>query len=167
VAAALVAGAGSARAEVIQLLDNTQVAGKILHYYEGVFQIETAGGNKVEVPRDKIKSITFQLPPPRPELSTPEKTFSRWNDAVAKGDVARIVDCYALMYQGLIAAQLSQSDEELKKMQREVEGTRFQVKGTKVNGDSATLKVQRSKGDDVMTAELHLVRENGEWKLTP
>src|SRR5690242_20603576 len=93
---------GVARAEVLQLLDNTQVAGKILHYYDGVFQVETAGGTRVDVPRDKLKSITFQLPPPRPEFSTPEKTFNRWNEAMRKGDASRIVDCYALMYQGLL-----------------------------------------------------------------
>jgi hypothetical protein len=59
------------------------------------------------------------------------------------------------------------SGDELKKMQKEIEGTRFDLKGTKVTGDSAALKVQRSKGDDVMTAEIHLVLENGEWKMTP
>src|SRR5215831_8332181 len=95
--------AAPVRAEVLQLLDNTQVAGKILHYYDGVFQVETAGGGKVDVPRDKIKSITFQLPPPRAELSTPEKTFHRWHEALVKGDVPRLLDCYALMYQGLLA----------------------------------------------------------------
>jgi len=156
----------SARAEVIQLLDNTQVAGKILHYYDGVFQVETAGGNKVDVPRDKVKSITFKLPPPRAEFSSPEKTFNRWREAVQKGDLARVVDCYALMYQGLLSAQL-QPGEEFKKMQKELEGTRFDVKGAKVTGDNASLKVQRTKGDDVMTAEIHLVLENGEWKMTP
>src|SRR4051794_29604445 len=61
-ACALLAVAAPARAEVIQLVDNTQVAGKILHYYDGVFQVEAAGGQKVDIPRDKIKSITFKLP---------------------------------------------------------------------------------------------------------
>ncbi len=159
--------ASPCRAEVIQLLDKTQVSGKILHYFDGVFQVETAGGQKVDVPRDKVKSITFQLPPPRAEFSTPEKTFQRWHEALGKGDVGRLVDCYALMYQGLLGAQMSQSPDELKKMQKDIEGTRFDVKGSKVTGDTATLKVQRTKGDDVMTAELHLVLENGEWKMTP
>jgi hypothetical protein len=132
-----------------------------------VFQVETAGGQHIDVPRDKVKSITFKLPPPRAELSTPEKTFARWRDAVAKGDAARIVDCYALMYQGMLAQQLASSESELKKMQKEVEGTRFEVKASKVSGDQATLKVQRSKGDDVATADITLVLENGEWKMTP
>jgi hypothetical protein len=162
---ALLCAALTAHAEEIQLLDNTRVSGKILHYYDGVFQVETAGGQKLDLPREKVKTITFKLPPPRGEFSTPEKTFNRWRDALTKGDAQRVVDCYALMYQGLLAAQMA--PDEFKKMQKEVEGTRFDVKGAKVTGDQATLKVQRTKGDDVMTAEIHLVLENGEWKMTP
>jgi len=166
-ALATLLAAPAARAEVLQLLDNSQVAGRILHYYDGVFQIETAGGSKLDVPRDKIKSITFQLPPPRPELSTPEKTFHRWHDALQKGDLGRVIDCYALMYQGLLAAQLAPSGDEFKKMQKEIEGTKFEIKASHVTGDSATLKVQRTREGDVMTADIRLVLENGEWKMTP
>jgi hypothetical protein len=159
--------AAPARAEVIQLLDNTQVSGKILHYYDGVFSVEVSGGQKVELPTSKIKAITFKLPPPRAELATPEKTFARYKEALLKNDMNKVIDCYALMYQGMLAAQLGQAGDELKKMQREVEGTKFEIKGSKVSGPSATLKVQRSKGEDVETAEIHLVLENGEWKMTP
>jgi hypothetical protein len=159
--------AGPARAEVFQLLDNTQVSGKIVHFYEGQFAVELPGGQKVELPVGKIKSITFKLPPARAEFSTPEKTFQRYKDALLKNDMARVIDCYALMYQGLMSAQLGQaSTEELKKMQREVEGTRFEIKGSKISGANATLKVQRVKGDDTETTELRLVLENGEWKMT-
>ncbi len=159
--------AANARAEVIQLLDNTQVAGKLVHFYDGVFVIETSDGNKIELPTSKIKSITFKLPPARPELSSPEKTFNRWRDAVTKGDAAKIIDCYGLMYQGVVGQQLSQSADALKAMQHEVQGVKFEIKGSKISGSSATLKVQRQKGDDVETAEIHLVLENGEWKMTP
>jgi hypothetical protein len=156
-----------ARAEVIQLLDNTQVAGKILHFYEGVFAIETAQGQKLELPITKIKSITFKLPPARAEFSTPEKTFARYKDALVKSDIPKVIDCYGLMYQGMVAQQLPQSPDELKKMQKEFEGTRFEIKASKISGNNATLKVQRTRGEDVETAEIHLVLENGEWKMTP
>jgi hypothetical protein len=159
--------ATGARAEIIQLLDNTQLNAKILHYYDGVFHLETAGGEKVELPVAKIKSITFKLPPPRAEFSTPEKTFARYKDALVKSDFNKVIDCYALMYQGMLAAQLGQSGDELKKMQRDIEGMKFEIKGSKVSGSTATLKVQRSKGEDVETAEIRLVLENGEWKMTP
>jgi hypothetical protein len=154
------------RGEVIQLLDNTQINGKILHFYDGVFEIETGGGQKMELPTNKIKSITFKLPPARPEFSTPEKTFGRYREALSKADLGKVIDCYALMYQGMLQQQLQQGDD-LKKMQKEFEGTKFEVKGSKITGPSAVLKVQRSKGDDVETAEIHLVLENGEWKMTP
>ena len=141
-----------ARAEVIQLLDNTQVSGKILHYYEGVFALEVSGGQKVDIPTPKIKQITFKLPPPRPEFSTPEKTFQRYKDALVKNDMQKVIDCYALMYQGMLASQIGQAGDELSKMQKEVQGMKFEVKGSKISGNSATLKVQRSKGEDVETA---------------
>ncbi len=167
-AAALFALAQPARAEVIQLIDNTQLSGKIVHFYEGTFAIETSDGQKVELPTTKIKSITFKLPPARAEFSTPEKTFQRYKDALAKNDMTKMIDCYALMYQGVMAAELSHAtDDQRKKMQSEMAGTKLEVKSSKVSGNSATLKVQRTKGDEVETADVRLVLENGEWKLTP
>src|SRR5512140_2806732 len=66
-----------ANAEIIEFLDKTKMNAKIVHYYDGVYSVESQGST-VKVPREKIKSITFQLPAPRPEFSTPEKTFERW-----------------------------------------------------------------------------------------
>ena len=103
-AAALFALAAPARAEVIQLIDNTQVSGKIVHFYDGTFAVETSDGQKVELPTAKIKTITFKLPPARAEFSTPEKTFARYKDALVKNDITKLIDCYALMYQGVMAA---------------------------------------------------------------
>jgi hypothetical protein len=163
----LLSAASPARAEVLQLLDNTQVSGKILHFYDGVFAVETSGGQKIDEPASKLKSITFKLPPARAEFSTPEKTFTRYKDALIKNDMQKVIDCYALMYQGMLAAQMGQSSDDLKKMQKEVEGMKFEIKGSKITGPNATLKVQRTKGDDVETAEIRLVLENGEWKMTP
>src|SRR5687768_3972959 len=121
----LLFAAAPARAEVIQLLDNTQVSGKIVHFYDGVFAIETAGGQKVDIPTNKIKQITFKLPPPRAEFSTPEKTFHRYKDALVKNDMPKVIDCYALMYQGMMAAQVGQAGDEMAKMQKEVQGMKF------------------------------------------
>ncbi len=156
-----------AHAEIIQLLDNTQVVGKLVHFYDGVFEVETSAGEKLQLPTGKIKSITFKLPPPRAELSSPEKTFARYKDALVKNDMNRVIDCYALMYQGMLASQLGQAGDELKTMQKEAEHTKFDIKGQKISGPNAVLKVQRTRGDDVETAEVRLVLENGEWKMTP
>jgi hypothetical protein len=167
-AASLIGLAQPARAEVIQLIDNTQVSGKIVHYYDGTFAVETSDGQKVELPTSKIKTITFKLPPARAEFSSPEKTFARYKDALVKNDINKLIDCYALMYQGVMAAELGRTtDEQRKKIQSEIAGTKLEIKSQKVTGSSATLKVQRAKGDEVETADLHMVLENGEWKLTP
>jgi hypothetical protein len=164
---AILAAPALGHAEVIELLDKTKIAGTIEHFYDGIFVIET-GGTKIQMPREKIRSITFKLPPPRAEFSTPEKAFNRWRDAVLQANIPRVIDCYALMYQGMLAYQLGESDKEVfAKMKKEVEGTRFIVKETKVKGDTAVIKVQRKRGDDSDTGELRFVRENGEWKLLP
>jgi hypothetical protein len=164
----LALGPSAAHAEVIELLDKTKMNGKIVHFYDGVYTIET-NGQSVKLPREKIRSISFQLPPSRPEFSTPEKTFERWRKALTDGAVERAIECYALVYQGMLAKQMGLGETEggIKKMQKEIEGTKFQVKGSSTKGDSATLKVLRQKGDESDTGEIAFVRENGEWKMLP
>ena len=160
--------AGTARAEVIELLDKTKMNGKVIHFYDGVYTIE-AGGQTMKLPKEKIKSISFTLPAPRPEFSTPEKTFDRWRKAMNEGSTEKIIDCYALMYQGMLATQMGigQGSDGLKKMQKEFEGTKFEIKGASTKGDTAMLKVRRQKGEDTDTGEIAFVKENGEWKMLP
>ena len=168
VVAALLALAAPARAEVIELLDKTKMNAKIVHYYDGVYTVET-NGQTVKLPKEKIRAISFQLPPARPEFSTPEKTFDRWRKAMSDGAAERLVDCYALMYQGVLATQmgLGKESDGFKKMQKEVEGTKFEIKGTSTKGETAMLKVERKKGDETETGEVAFVKENGEWKMLP
>jgi hypothetical protein len=158
--------AAQARAEVIELVDKTKINGKIVHYYDGVYSIETQG-NTMKVPREKIRSITFQLPAARAEFSSAEKTFERWRKALVDGDMEKAIDCYALMYQGMLASHLGQASDGIKQMKKEIEGTKFTVKGSSVKGETATLKVLRQKGEDSETGEIAFVRENGEWKMLP
>jgi hypothetical protein len=155
-----------AHAEVFELLDKTKMNGKLVHYYDGVFTIEAQGQN-VKIPREKLKSISFQLVPARPEFSTPEKTFERWRKALVEGNMEKVIDCYALMYQGVLAMQMGQAAEGLKKMQKEVEGTKFTIKNSTTKGDTATLKISRQKGDESDTGDVVFTRENGEWKMLP
>jgi hypothetical protein len=165
---ALTAFAGAGRAETIELVDKTKLNAKIIHFYDGVYTVE-AGGQSMKLPKEKIRSISFQLPPARAEYSTPEKTFERWNKALAEGSVERAIDCYALVYQGMLAKQMGLGEAQggLKKMQKEIEGTKFSIKGSSVKGDVATLKVLRQKGDESDTGEIAFTRENGEWKMLP
>ena len=157
-----------ARAETVELVDKSKLNAKIIHYYDGVYTVE-ANGQTMKVPKERIRSISFQLPPARPEFSTPEKTFERWRKALVEGNGDKAIDCYSLMYQGMLAAQmgLGQAQEGIKKMQKEFEGTKFQIKDSKIKGETATLKVLRQKGDESDTGEVAFVRENGEWKMLP
>jgi hypothetical protein len=164
--AALLLATAAARAEVIELLDKTKMSVKILHFYDGVYSVE-AQGQTVKIPKEKIKSITFQMPAPRAEFSTPEKVFERWRKALTEGNLDKVIDCYALMFQGMLAMQVGQVEGGLKKMQKEVEGTKFTLKGSTSKGDTATLKVTRQKGEDSETVDIPFVRENGEWKMLP
>ena len=168
VATALVLAAGVARAETIELVDKTKLNAKIVHYYDGIYTVET-NGQTMKLPREKIRAISFQTPPARPEFSTPEKTFDRWRKALTEGASEKVIDCYALMYQGMLATQmgLGQAQDGMRKMQKEIEGTKFQIKESKTKGDTATLKVLRQKGDESDTGEVAFVRENGEWKMLP
>src|SRR5262245_26997037 len=167
-AAGLLLVAGTARAEVIELLDKTKMNGKVIHYYDGVYTIE-AGGQTMKLPKDKIRSISFTLPAPRAEFSTPEKTFERWRKALTDGTMDKAIDCYAMVYQGVVAKQMELGEAKggIKQMKKEIEGTKFQIKGSSTKGDSATLKVLRQKGDESDTGEIAFVRENGEWKMLP
>jgi hypothetical protein len=170
VALALVLGLGIpaiARAEIFQLVDNTRINGDLVHFYDGVLTIKTAGGELLKLPREKVKGITFKLPPSRPAYSTPEKTFDLWRGAILKGNFPQVIECYALMYQGMLAQQMGEKNEEFSKLQNEVKSTRFTVKGSEKKGDTAVLKISRKKGDDVETAALNFVLENGEWKMRP
>jgi hypothetical protein len=172
ISAALAVASGlfamTARAEVIELLDKTKMNGKVIHFYDGVYTIE-AGGQTMKLPKDKIKSISFTLPAPRAEFSTPEKTFDRWRKALTEGAMDKAIDCYALVYQGMLAKQMELGEAKggIKQMRKEIEGTKFQIKGASTKGDSATLKVLRQKGDESDTGEIAFVRENGEWKMLP
>jgi hypothetical protein len=160
--------ANAASAEVVELLDGTKMAGTIIHYFEGVYTIDMPDGARVKLPKEKIKSIRFELPPPRAEFSTPEKTFDVWKKAISGGNLEAAVDCYALMYQGVVAEEMSGAGADgIKAMKEEMAKTKFTIKETKTKGDTATLKVVRAYGDDVQTAELSFVKENGEWKMRP
>ena len=50
-AALIVLYRAGARAEVVQLVDNTQLSGKIVHFYDGNFAVETTNGQKSSADR--------------------------------------------------------------------------------------------------------------------
>jgi len=40
----------------------------------------------------------------------------------------KVIDCYALWYQGMLATQMGQATDSLKKTQKEIEGAKFTIK---------------------------------------
>lgn len=164
----LLAYASPASGEIIELLDGTKINGTIVHYFEGVYSIDVPEGERIKIPKEKIKKILFELPPPRAAFSTPEKTFNVWKKAMEEGDIDAAVDCYALMYQGMVFGEMaSLGTDGLKAMKEEIKKTKFTIKNTTTRGNTALLKVTRSYGDDVQTAEISFIKENGEWKMKP
>lgn len=155
-----------AAGEVIELIDKTKMNAKVVHFYDGIYSVDSQG-QTLKIPKEKIRSITFQMPAPRPEFSTPEKTFERWRKSLAEGNLERVIDCYALVFQGMLSMQLGQVSDGLKKMQKEIEGTKFNLKGSTIKADNATLKVARQKGEESETVDIPFVRENNEWKMLP
>ena len=50
--------ARTARAETIELLDKTKLNAKIIHYYDGVYTVES-GGQTIKLPKEKIRAISW------------------------------------------------------------------------------------------------------------
>lgn len=169
--AGTVSAAPDARAEVVQLLDDTRIYGTVLHYYDGELTVETAGGTRVKLPTEKVKSIRFKLPKPRPEFSSPRKTFNRWKQTLLKGDLQAHIGCYAMMYQMMMTNMMgAMSKDEFQKMIAGHKRTRYEIRGVRRKGKNmAFLKVAaRLPGSRrAQMGELLFVRENGEWKLVP
>ena len=132
----VIAATSAQAGQVIELLDKTKVAGEIVHFYDGVLTVGPADGN-VKFPQDKIRRIVFDLPKPRAAFSTPQKTH-KWKNALKKGNMGEVIDCYALMFQGMLASQMGGGEEMIKQMKKEIAGTVFTIKNTKQKGDRAT-----------------------------
>ena len=78
----------------------------------------------MKLPKDKIRSISFSCRAPRAEFSTPEKTFDRWRKALTDGAMDKAIDCYALVYQGMLAKQMELGEAKggIKQMRRRSRG---------------------------------------------
>lgn len=157
-----------AAAETITLVDGTKMNGEIVHSYRGEYTIKTADGNEVVLDEAKIKSISFEAPKAREIYGTPEKTLEAWRTATLSGDERGMLDAYALMYQGMVAAEMDAMDFKGKsQMIADVTSTKFTVKDKKVEKTKATLTVEQEKDGEKRTGDIRFVLENGEWKMTP
>ena len=163
---ALLAVGLAAHAETVELLDGTKMTAKLVHYYDGVFTFEVAG-QTTKVPQEKIRSIVFELPQPRAEFGTPKKTFDQWQAAFKARDFKRMIECYALMYQGMAAKQFeSLTAEQKAEMWKQAATLDLKWESVEIKGEQAAAKIQ-AKGEKAKFGGLNFVRENGEWKMTP
>ncbi|MCB9555950.1 MAG: hypothetical protein H6707_07590 [Deltaproteobacteria bacterium] len=151
----------------IQLVDNTEIVGKLLHFYDGVATIELPNKSRMRLPLEKIRAMRFRLPKPRAELSTPKKAFTRLKQAALRGDIQTYVDCHSAYYQMLLnhqvqAATPAKFAQQLKQQWGDATLT---ILNTEVKGAMAVIKVRRKQGNDSQDGELRFVRENNEWKM--
>ncbi len=158
----------TAKAEIITLLDDSKIYGKIIHYFDGVLTIRSSDDVDLKLPAEKIKRIDFELPKPDPAFSKPQKTFQRYREALAKGDFEKLIDCFALQYQTMMMHQIgSMTLEDVNNMRQAVTKTRFKVISTRFKKNMAFMTVAQTHGDETARAEIQFVRENGEWKMIP
>lgn len=166
--ATLLAVASPCKAEIITLVDDSKVYGKIVHYYDGTLTIQAANDVELKLPVEKVKSIRFKLPKPRPEFATPAKTFKKYQRALAKGRIQQLIECFSLQYQTMMMHQLAaMSLKDLNQMRQAVKSTSFKIKSTKYKGDVAFLLVEQTQGNRSVTAKIQFVKENEEWKMVP
>ncbi|MCC6749624.1 MAG: hypothetical protein IT371_18305 [Deltaproteobacteria bacterium] len=164
----LISWASTARGDqIVELVDHTKIVGSLLHYYDGVMTVQLPNGSKVRLPDQKILKLHFKLPKPRPELSTPQKSFQRLRQAAVKGDLTTYVDSHSAYYQMFLTHQIEVATPPkfVKQLQQEWGSVQLEVVDTKVTGASAVMKVRRKKGTDAQEGELRFVKENSEWKM--
>lgn len=156
-----------AAAETITLIDGTKLSGEIVHVYRNEYSVRIDDKEAV-IPRSKIASIEFALPEARAAYSTPEKTFRLWEQALRADDRRGFVECYALMYQGVVQNQMeAMTAESRTRLKDDMAATSFDVLDVTVKESKAVLKARRVFKDEKQTVTVNFVRENGEWKMTP
>ena len=162
-----VALAGSARGDVVVLLDGTQIHADLVHFYDDTFTLSVAG-QLTKVAKSKVRSIQFALPAPRSVFATPRKTFDEWQAALQARDIQRMIECYALVYQAMAAKEFETlADKDKESMWQQAQGMRLKWKSVEVRGAQAVAEIQAARGKETVSGKLNFVKENGEWKMTP
>lgn len=153
--------------EVVILTDNTKIVAKVEHFYDGMLTLKLPGGTAMQLPVAKVKRIEFQLPKPRPEFATPQKAFDRLRKAALKGDLETYIDCHSAYYQMFLGHQVSISTPKkfASRLKQEWGAIQLEVLETKVENDTAVMKVRRKQGDNAQDGEMRFVKENNEWKM--
>jgi len=162
----MVAAACFCHGEIIELIDGTKMSGTITHAYVQAVEIKCEGGELLVLQLQKIRSVTFAKPVPKPEFATPEKSFEHFLSLMRQGNVEKTVNCYRLMYQKMISEEIAgMSPADKAGMQEAMVKTEFRIGKAVIEGNKARLPVWQKTDGKEQQAEVVLVRENGEWKL--
>lgn len=94
----------------------------------------------------------------------PDKVAVKFLEAMADGDFDKAAEYAAKDTKPMIKmmAGMPNAKEEAKK---ECEGVKYKAVDTKINGDKATVKVEKTKDGHTVTDDIDLVKEDGDWKV--
>ncbi|MFH1706955.1 MAG: hypothetical protein ABIF71_03440 [Planctomycetota bacterium] len=162
----VLAAAGAAWGEVVELVDGTRMSGTIVHAYGNAIELKGEGGEVLVLHLDKVRAIAFTRVQPRPEPASPEKTFAYYTEQVRQGKIVETIGCFRLMYQKMMAEQIAGMREaDRAQMQEEMVKTDYVIGEAAVTGLTAKLKVTRKAGGEEEAAEIPFVKEEGEWRM--
>ena len=168
----LAASAAAAHAETVTLADGTQVNGDLVRADAKGVDLKTADGKKLHLDKAKVRAIRFgdgvAAASPRAIYGTPEATIDTWRKAAIAADDAGMIEAYASPYQAEVKHELDAMNfVDREQLLADVGATSFDVKNVAMGKDEATVTVAQTKDGETRTGDLHLVLENGEWKMTP
>ncbi len=93
----------------------------------------------------------------------PDSVAVKFLDSFADGDFEAAAEYASKDAKPLFAMMASMPKEE--KEGNELKGCSFEVVETKIDGDTAKVKIKATKDGKSETEDLDLVKEDGEWKV--
>ena len=173
--ATLLLASAAAHAETITLADGTQVEGLVVRADAKSVDVKTNDGKKLHLDKGKIRAIAFDAATasataaaPRAIYATPTATLDTWRKAAIAADDAGMIEAYATPYQAEAKHELdTMGFVDREHMLADVAATTFDVKNVAMDAREATVTVAQTKDGETRTGDIHLVLENGEWKMTP
>ena len=89
----------------------------------------------------------------------PDKVVMDFVDAMREGKVEKAVECVAKDWKEKVGSLVITEEE------RKAEFSGVKVLETKVDGDTAKVKIEHSRNGKTTTDEISLVKEDGDWKI--
>ena len=94
----------------------------------------------------------------------PDKVAVKFFEAMADGDFDKAAE-YASKDTKPMIKMMAGMPNAKEESQKENKGAKFKAVETKINGDKASVKVERTKDGKTETNDVNLVKEDGDWKV--